>query len=148
MLSPGYDFVAMLPYLPNDTLGLSFGGSRSLFEITPDQMRRFADTARIPARPLWRIAVETAECTAAAWKGLQQTDMLARDLRASIEKQILAVADTVQWRACRAPSASSQSRGIPDGHSGCSVLPSFLGVLGASPDMATRRRASDRDALR
>jgi hypothetical protein len=37
MLSPGYDFLATLPYIPNDTLALSFGGSRSLSEITPDQ---------------------------------------------------------------------------------------------------------------
>src|SRR5580698_961086 len=68
VLSPGYDFVATLPYIPNDKLALSFGGTRSLSEITPDQMRRFADTARIPASPLWRIAVETAERTVAAWK--------------------------------------------------------------------------------
>jgi serine/threonine-protein kinase HipA len=66
VLSPAYDFVATLPYIPNDTLALSFGGSRSLSEITPGQMRRFADTARIPASPLWKIAVETAERAAAA----------------------------------------------------------------------------------
>jgi serine/threonine-protein kinase HipA len=95
-LSPGYDFVATLPYLPNDSLGLSFGGSRSLSEITPDQMRRFADTARIPASPLWGIAVETAERTAAAWKTLDRADLLPKDLRAAIEKQILAVTATVK----------------------------------------------------
>lgn len=72
VLSPGYDFVATLLYVPNDTLGLSFGGSRSLSEITPEQMRRFADTARIPASPLWPIAVETAERTVASWKTLEQ----------------------------------------------------------------------------
>jgi serine/threonine-protein kinase HipA len=96
VLSPGYDFVATLPYIPKDTLGLSFGDSRSLSEITPDQMRRFADTARIPASPLWQIAVETAERTTAAWKTLEQADMLPKDLRASIEKQIMAVAATVK----------------------------------------------------
>jgi serine/threonine-protein kinase HipA len=95
VLSPGYDFVATLPYLPNDTLGLSFGGSRSLSEITPDQMRRFADGARIPASPLWQIAVETAGRTAAAWKGLEQADLLPKDLRNAIEKQIHTVAATV-----------------------------------------------------
>src|SRR5436305_870528 len=68
VLSPGYDFVATLPYIPNDTLALSFGGSRSLAEITPDQMRSFADKARIPASPLWKIAVETAQKTAAGWE--------------------------------------------------------------------------------
>jgi serine/threonine-protein kinase HipA len=96
VLSPGYDFVATLPYLPADTLGLSFGDSRSLSEITPDQMRRFADTARIPASPLWQIAVDTAERTAESWKTLEQADMLPKDMRASIEKQILAVAATVK----------------------------------------------------
>jgi serine/threonine-protein kinase HipA len=96
VLSPGYDFVATLPYIPNDTLALNFGGSRSLSEITPDQMRRFADTARIPASPLWKIAVETAERTAAAWKGLERADLLPKDLRASIDKQILAVAATIK----------------------------------------------------
>ena len=96
VLSPGYDFVATLPYIPNDTLALSFGGSRSLSEITPGQMRRFADTARIPASPLWKIAVETAERAAAAWNGLEQADLLPKDLRASIDKQILRVAATVK----------------------------------------------------
>jgi serine/threonine-protein kinase HipA len=96
VLSPGYDFVATLPYIPHDTLALSFGGSRSLSEITPGQMRRFADTARIPASPLWKIAVETTERAAAAWKGLEQADLLPKDLRASIDKQILAVAATVK----------------------------------------------------
>jgi serine/threonine-protein kinase HipA len=92
VLSPAYDFVATLPYIPTDTLALNFGGSRSLSEITPGQMRRFADTARIPATPLWAIAVETAERTASAWKELEHADLLPKDLRASIDKQILGVA--------------------------------------------------------
>jgi serine/threonine-protein kinase HipA len=95
-LSPGYDFVATLPYIPGDKLGLSFGGSRSLSEITQDQMRRFADTARIPASPLWQIAADTAGRTAEAWKTLEQADLLPKDLRASIENQILGVAATVK----------------------------------------------------
>ena len=96
VLSPAYDFVAPLPYIPGDTLALNFGGSRSLAEITPDQMRNFADTARIPASPLWQIAVETAERTVAAWKTLEQADLLPKEMRASIEKQILAVAATLR----------------------------------------------------
>ena len=96
VLSPGYDFVATLPYLPNDTLGLSFGDSRSLAEITPDQLRRFADTARIPASPLWQIAVETAERTVESWKRLEQSDLLPKDLRSAIEKQIFRVAATLK----------------------------------------------------
>ena len=96
VLSPAYDFVATLPYIPGDTLALTFGGSRSLHGITTDQMRSFADTARIPASPLWQIAVETAESTVASWKTLEQADLLPREMRASIEKQILTVAATTK----------------------------------------------------
>ena len=96
VLSPAYDFVATLPYIPGDTLALSFGGSRSLAEITPDQMRRFADAARIPASPLWQIAVETDERTAAAWKRLEQAYLLTELMRDSIGKQILGVAATIK----------------------------------------------------
>jgi len=95
-LSPGYDFVATLPYIPNDTLALSFGDIRSRSEITPEQMRRFADTARIPASPLWKIAVETAERTAESWKTLEQADVLPKDLRETIGKQILSVAASIR----------------------------------------------------
>jgi serine/threonine-protein kinase HipA len=94
-LSPGYDFVSTLPYIPGDTLALSFGNRRSLSEITPDQMRRFADTARIPSSPLWKIAVETAERTAESWKALEQADVLPKDLKDSIGSQILDVATRV-----------------------------------------------------
>jgi serine/threonine-protein kinase HipA len=96
VLSPAYDFVATLPYIPGDTLALTFGGSRSLAGITTDQMRHFADTARIPASPLWQIAVETAERTFAEWKTLEHTDLLPKEMRESIEKQILAVVATTK----------------------------------------------------
>ena len=95
-LSPGYDFVATRPYIPGDTLAMSFGDSRSLSEITPDQMRRFADTARIPASPLWKIAVETAERTAESWKTLEQADVLPKELKDSIGRQIQGVAARVK----------------------------------------------------
>jgi serine/threonine-protein kinase HipA len=99
VLSPAYDFVATLPYLPKDTLALNFGGSSSLSEITPDQMRRFADTARTPTSPLWQIAAETAERTVAEWKTLEHKDLLPKDMSASVEKQILGVAATVTANA-------------------------------------------------
>jgi serine/threonine-protein kinase HipA len=96
ILSPGYDFVATLPYIPNDKLALTFGGSRSLAEVTQGQMRHFADTARIPASPLWQIAVATVQRTEEAWKKLVEADLLPKNLRASINKQILRVAATVK----------------------------------------------------
>src|ERR1700730_399477 len=92
VLSPAYDLVSTVPYIPGDTLGLSFGGSRDLGEITKDQIRRFADTARSPVSPLWEIVTETAERTVENWKTLEQRGALQREIRAAIEKHILRVA--------------------------------------------------------
>lgn len=91
VLSPAYDFVATFPYIPGDRLALNFGGSQSLNEITVDQVRRFIDTAHLPASPVWEIVREVVERTAAAWKTLDQKDLLPSEIRQAIDKQILAV---------------------------------------------------------
>jgi serine/threonine-protein kinase HipA len=88
VLSPAYDFVATLPYLPDDQLALTFGGSRSLGEITFDQLRRFTDTAGLPLTPILRIVRETVEATAAAWQKLYAKDLLPTDLLKAIDHQI------------------------------------------------------------
>jgi serine/threonine-protein kinase HipA len=102
-LSPAYDFVATLPYHPKDQLALSFGDSRSLKEITVDQVRRFADTARLPASPLWQIAAETADRTVAAWETLELTSLLPHDMRTAIGNQILSVATNIRRNRTSAP---------------------------------------------
>lgn len=91
VLSPAYDFVSTFPYIPGDRLALNFGGSQSLNEITVDQVRRFIDTARLPASPVWEIVREVVERTSAAWKTLDQKDLLPSEIRQAIDKQILAV---------------------------------------------------------
>lgn len=91
-LSPAYDFVATFPYIPNDSLALTFGAGRSLSEITPDQVRRFADTARLPVNPLWTHVLDVIDRTIAAWKQFPEKDLLPEKMRIAIEKQIFAAA--------------------------------------------------------
>jgi hypothetical protein len=45
---------------------------------------------------LWQIAVDTAGRIGEAWMTLEHADLLPKDLRTSIEKQILGVAATVE----------------------------------------------------
>lgn len=91
-LSPAYDFVSTVPYIPDDKLGLSFGRSRSLSTITRDQLRRFADTAGLAASPLWETVRETVARTVDAWKTLGAADVLPSQLRQQIDTQIHAAA--------------------------------------------------------
>ncbi len=88
VLSPAYDFVSTVPYLPGDQLALGFGGSRSLAGVTRDQLRRFADTAHLPVSPLSAIAGETAQRTVEAWGQIAERESLPRDLRPKIDRQI------------------------------------------------------------
>lgn len=100
-LSPAYDFVATLPYIRGDKLALTFGGSRSLAEITTDQVRRFAETARLPVSPLWPIVIQTVDRTVAAWEQLAEKDLLPAEMRTMIGNQILSVAKSVVVTARR-----------------------------------------------
>ncbi len=96
VLSPAYDYLATLPYIPGDRLALSFGGSRSLSEISSDQIRRFADTARLPASPVSQLVTETVERTIASWKALNQKELLSGDMQKAIDQQIQTVATKTQ----------------------------------------------------
>ena len=91
-LSPAYDLVSTLPYLPNDRMALNFGGSRSLEEITNNQILRFAKTARIPPATLPEIILETLERTTDAWKKSEAKDLLPKTMQKIIATQIQTVA--------------------------------------------------------
>ena len=95
-LAPAYDFVSTVPYIAGDRLALSFGGSRSLAGITKDQVRRFADTARLPVSPVWEIVGETVQRTTEAWRGLDAKDALPAGLRQQVDRQIAAAATATE----------------------------------------------------
>jgi serine/threonine-protein kinase HipA len=95
VLAPAYDYVSTLPYLREDQLALSFGGSRAMDGITLDQVRRFADRAGLPMAPSWDTVRTTAELTARAWKDLPQKDLLPPEQRLTIGAQIRRVAASI-----------------------------------------------------
>jgi len=92
VLSPAYDFVSTISYMPGDSLALTFGGSRSLEGITTDQVRRFADTAGLPVAPISQIVRQSAERTVQAWRELDARSVLPAALRAQVDSHIEAAA--------------------------------------------------------
>ena len=94
-LSPAYDYVSTIPYLPGDRLALGFGGSKDISAITPEQMRRFADTARLAVNPMWRLVHETAERTIAAWQSLDEKALLPQSIVQAIDAHLLKVAASI-----------------------------------------------------
>ena len=95
VLSPGYDFVATIPYIPNDSLALTFGRRRSLTEINTDQVRRFAETARLAASPLWKHVIDITDRTVAAWEQLAERDLLPEKMCNAIGNHVSSVANSI-----------------------------------------------------
>lgn len=95
-LAPAYDYLSTIPYLPKDGLALGFGGSKEISGISRDQIRRFADTARLAVSPLWRLVQETAEKTTAAWKSLDQKQAIPAKIRGAIDAHIVKVAGSIK----------------------------------------------------
>jgi serine/threonine-protein kinase HipA len=87
-LAPAYDFVSTLPYIPNDKLALTLGGSRDLEQISLDQLRRLTEKAHMPMEPVVRIVRDTAEATVEAWRHHPAKDLLPAAIQTIIDGQI------------------------------------------------------------
>lgn len=67
-LAPAYDFVATIPYLSDDSLALSFAGSKRFEDVSIDAVKRFAAKAKLPAKLVLDTTLQTIDAFAGAWK--------------------------------------------------------------------------------
>jgi serine/threonine-protein kinase HipA len=95
-LAPAYDYVSTIPYLTDDRLALGFGNSKEISEISQDQIRRFADAARLAVNPLWRLVQETSEKTVIAWKSLEQKTLIPAKIHKVIDEHMAKVAGSIK----------------------------------------------------
>ncbi len=68
-LSPGYDFVSTIAYLPDDKMALTLGRSKKMADLSLDQLAYLAAKARLPEKLVLDTAKETVERFLAAWDG-------------------------------------------------------------------------------
>ena len=66
-LSPAYDFVSTIPYIPDDKLALTFVDSKDFASVTVEQFERFAMKARLPTKLTLDTVRETVVRFADAW---------------------------------------------------------------------------------
>jgi serine/threonine-protein kinase HipA len=90
-LSPAYDFVSTVPYLPKDKLALSFGGSKEMGSISSDRIRRFADKTVLAPGPLWRSVKETIDEIAETWRDYGRSDILPHHVFESVNNHLKSV---------------------------------------------------------
>lgn len=96
VLAPAYDYVSTIAHLPQDQLGLSFGGSKRIDAITRQQLERFADTARLAFTSVSDIVERTVHQTLEAWKKLEAKGVMGTTERQATEKHIQLVAASIK----------------------------------------------------
>lgn len=69
-LSPAYDFVSTLPYLPTDKLALTFVDSKAFNSLTYEQLSRFAAKARLSNTLVLETARETVMDFKNIWRSI------------------------------------------------------------------------------
>jgi serine/threonine-protein kinase HipA len=73
-LSPAYDFVSTIAYLPHDKLALTFVDSKAFESLTREQFVRFAAKTGLPHKLTLDTVQDTVAAFAEAWR---ETDVLA-----------------------------------------------------------------------
>jgi len=68
-LSPGYDFVSTIAWLPDQNMALKLGRSKKMTDLSFDQLAYLAGTARIPEKLVLDTAQETVVRFMDLWHG-------------------------------------------------------------------------------
>jgi len=90
-LSPAYDFVSTIPYIPGDEAALKFSRSKRFDAFSEDELTHLAAKARLPERLVINTARETVELFHQYWQTEKQNLPLTQQIIAAIETHIKTV---------------------------------------------------------
>jgi len=86
-LSPAYDFVSTICYLPQDGLAMNFVDDKAFSSLTLAQFKRFAGKAQLPEALVLDTVQQTVEAFAEAWKNVNDLP-LRKETRDVIERHL------------------------------------------------------------
>jgi serine/threonine-protein kinase HipA len=75
-LSPVYDVLSTIPYIPAHAMALSLAGERSFKALNVQRWKAFANRARLPEAAVLQTATETAERVNQAWWSLPEREVV------------------------------------------------------------------------
>lgn len=89
-LTPAYDFVSTVPYIPNDSLALSLSGTKDMGSISLAHFEKLVKKAQVPEYLVLNAVKETVEAVHDIWRKNQSHYPLPADILIRIEKHIAA----------------------------------------------------------
>jgi serine/threonine-protein kinase HipA len=84
-LSPAYDLLSTIPYIPNDEAALKFRRSKAWASFTYEELAAMADKAKVAQGPVLDAARETVDRFDAAWAAGKAHLPISRELAAVVE---------------------------------------------------------------
>jgi serine/threonine-protein kinase HipA len=90
-LSPAYDFVPSILYLPGDDLGLRLGGCKAFRDVHERHFAKLAERARASERLVLNTVRETLQRIAGEWKEIRGDLPLSKQMRTSLEAHMQSI---------------------------------------------------------
>lgn len=87
-LSPAYDMVSTIPYIPNDGLALKLYNTRNMKDVSLEHFSKLAQKAQVPQHMVLQIVRDTVDATITSWRENYGRFELPADLLESIDKHI------------------------------------------------------------
>lgn len=87
-LSPVYDVLSTIPYIPKDGMALSLAGEKSFKALTQERWRSFANRSRLPEGAVMTAVAETAADVRAKWWVLPERDVVPAQVLERIDAHV------------------------------------------------------------
>ncbi|MBA1143846.1 type II toxin-antitoxin system HipA family toxin [Mesorhizobium neociceri] len=90
-LSPAYDLLSTIPYIPDETAALKFARTNRVSEFNEDELRYLAAKARLPEKLVLDCAHETVQRFLNVWSAEKNNLWLGKDVVDAIDRNIAMV---------------------------------------------------------
>ncbi len=87
-LSPAYDMLSTIPYIPKDTLALKLSGTRKMQDLSLEHFVKLAKKFQLPQHIVLQVVRETVDATTTLWKENCRRFELPADLLGCIDKHM------------------------------------------------------------
>lgn len=87
-LSPAYDLVSTVAYLPADIMSLKVSRSKAFADFSKGEILHLAERAALPGKAVWGIAKETIQLFHEAWAGNAGDLPVDNGVRSAIDRHI------------------------------------------------------------
>jgi serine/threonine-protein kinase HipA len=88
MLTPAYDMVSTIPYIPTDGLALTLSNTKDMRNITLTHFKKLAQKAGAPEHLILQTVRDTANATLTAWDAYHKNYALPADIIGRIQKHM------------------------------------------------------------